>query len=193
MSERVYSSAQVAKLLGVSGGMLRRYALAYEELAGERIPQHPRDGRQFSQTHVDALVSARRFVVGRQGLSVEAGLRMALGLAELPPATSATAGVEVEGLATTGAFREALEAYAGPLLTQLQTLNTTNERLANEVAELRRELAERPQIALEASEGREHGERTESPPEALGASRGGFGERLGRRFDGLLRRFRSQG
>ena len=192
MSEQVYSSAQVAKLLGVSGGMLRRYALSYEELTREKIHQHPRDGRQFTQQHLDTLVSARRFVAGRQGLSVESGLRMALGMSDMPPTVQQSLEPNGEASSTTQGFRDALEAYAGPLLTQLQTLNTTNERLALEVAELRRELSERPRIALGVPEDAGQGESTLTPLQGSQESRGGLGERLGKRFDDLLRRFRGE-
>lgn len=192
MSQQVYSSAQVAKLLGVSGGMLRRYALSYEELSGEKIHQHPRDGRQFTQQHLDILVSARRFVAGRQGLSVESGLRMALGMSDMPPAFQQSLEPSEEAMVTTQGFRDALEAYAGPLLTQLQTLNTTNERLVQEVVELRRELAERPRIASEVPEDSGKGESILTPLQGSQGPRGGLGERLGRRVDDLLRRFRGE-
>jgi hypothetical protein len=147
MTQAVYSSAQVAKMLGVSGGMVRRYAMALEELTGEPIPQHARDGRQFTQEHVDALVSARRFVAGRQGMSVETGLRLALGLTDLPAATlSPTA--TTSGTVDVEALKAALGEVIGPLLTRLQTvaesnaqLTESNARLTAEVAALRSEVA----------------------------------------------------
>lgn len=122
MTQAVYSSAQVARMLGVSGGMVRRYAMALEELTGEAIPQHARDGRQFTQEHVDALVSARRFVAGRQGMSVETGLRLALGLTELPAATPLSTVTNASGTVGAEALTAALGEHIGPLLTQLQTL-----------------------------------------------------------------------
>jgi hypothetical protein len=148
-TEAVYSSAQVARMLGVSGGMVRRYALTLEELTGEPIPQHARDGRQFSQEHVDALVAARRFVAGRQGMSVETGLRLALGLAELPAATLSPTVTDASGAVGAEALKAALGEHIGPLLTQLQTvvesnmqLMESNVRLSEEVAALRQGNAE---------------------------------------------------
>jgi hypothetical protein len=142
MSEAVYSAAQVAKMLGVSGGMVRRYAMALETLTGEQIPQHPRDGRQFSQENMDTLVSARRFVVGRQGMSVKTGLRLALGLAELPATVNLSPNADSGDLVGVEALRTALSEYMGPLLTELRTLSDSNSRLSDEVAALRLELAE---------------------------------------------------
>lgn len=145
-TEAVYSSAQVARMLGVSGGMVRRYAMALEALTGEEIPQHPRDGRQFARAHVDALISARRFVAGRQGMSVETGLRLALGLAELPAAAHLPTPTSEEGLAGAEAFKTALSEHFGPLLTQLQTLAESNAQLVNSNRQL---LESHAQLAAE--------------------------------------------
>lgn len=151
MSETVYSASQVARKLGVSGGMVRRYAMALEALTGEPIPQHPRDGRQFTQNHVDTLVSARRFVAGRQGMSVETGLRLALGLAELPTAVDRPASTDFGNLAGVEALKTALSEYMGPLLTELRTLSDSNARLSDEVAALRSELAEAKTLPLDVT------------------------------------------
>jgi regulator of replication initiation timing len=142
MSQWVYSSAQVAQILGVSGGMVRRYALTLEELTGEKVPQHPRDGRRFSQEHVDALIAARRYVASHKGMSVEEGLRRALGMADESSAAPLPRSLPSTSLDTAEAFSEALRRYVEPLLTELQALRTSNERLADEVEALRLEVGE---------------------------------------------------
>lgn len=141
-SERIYSSAQVAKLLDLSGGMVRRYSLALERLTGEAIPQDPRDGRQFSERHLQTLQAARRFVLGHRGLSVEEGIRRALGLAEEPTELPLNPSVMTGGAEVARVFAEALQRYGEPLLTEVRTLRESNEDMARELAALRREVGE---------------------------------------------------
>ena len=135
-AEQIYSSKQVARVLDISGGMLRRYALALEQMTGEAIPQDPRDGRRFTQRHVELLTAARRFVVGHRGMSVEDGLRRALGLAEQAPAAPLLRSLPGDSPDVVAALGEVV----GPLLHELRELRASNTRLADEVEGLRSEV-----------------------------------------------------
>lgn len=77
--EAVYSAKQVAQRLGVSLGMLRRYAAALETVTEKPISQHPRDGRRYSAEQVQALLAAKAAVRDHPGVSIETALRVVLG------------------------------------------------------------------------------------------------------------------
>ena len=128
-AQPTYSSKQVADQLGISGGMLRRYAMALEEVVGNKIDLHPRDGRRYDGEQVAVLMRAKQEVTNRRGLAVETAIRMVLGqdvpdTALLPPAALIPQGSDPE------AVRTALE----PLLTEVQALRRGDER-ALEVSE----------------------------------------------------------
>lgn len=123
-AETTYTSKQVAKRLNVSGGMLRRYAMALEKVVGKKIDLHPRDGRQYDGEQVSVLMRAKQEVTNRRGLAVETAIRMALGedipdTALLPPAVEGPQGSDLE------AVRTALE----PFLIEVQALRRGDERL----------------------------------------------------------------
>ena len=146
--EQVYSSKQVARLLDISTGMLRRYSLELEQLTGEAIPQDPRDGRRFAQRHVDVLTAARRFVMGNRGSSVEDGLRRALGMADKAPVTPLLRSLPGDSPDVVAAFAEVV----GPLVNELRELRASNTRLADEVKGLREEVKEQKTLPSAAGE-----------------------------------------
>lgn len=205
-SERVYSSAQVAKLLDLSGGMVRRYSLALERLTGEAIPQDPRDGRQFSERHLQTLQAARRFVLGHRGLSVEEGIRKALGLAEEPVELPLNPSVMTGGAEVAQMFSEALRRYGEPLLTEVRTLRESNEAMVEELVALRREVGELRALPPSSPVGSESNQLKVVEPqraeqqrwvedvpvdEALGVRKfrdDGVLVKMARRLEGLLRR-----
>jgi hypothetical protein len=85
-SEVMASTADVAKLLNVGGAMVRKWAIAYEQITGDRVRlRSKRDGREFSASQVDVIARAKRYV-DREGVKVETALKMALGQTELVPA-----------------------------------------------------------------------------------------------------------
>jgi DNA-binding transcriptional MerR regulator len=127
-TEEVYSARQTAERLGLSPAMTRRYAAALEEITGEAIKQHPRDGRQYSREQLETILRAKAFVEANTRLSISQALQMARGEA---PAV-ATPAVTREVGATSQAFAEALERS---LLPELRALR-------EEVASLRREAQE---------------------------------------------------
>ncbi len=88
MTEITYSAKQVAEALNISTAMLRRYALAYEELTGEEIRQVKRDGRKYTQGQLETFLRAKAFVESDPNMTVVWGLRAAMGEVDavsLPP------------------------------------------------------------------------------------------------------------
>jgi hypothetical protein len=76
-AEEVFNANRTGAMLNLGGAMLRRYAATYEELSGEEITIHKREGRLFTQEQVDTLLKARDLVT-TQGLSVRAAMQIAL-------------------------------------------------------------------------------------------------------------------
>lgn len=72
----MYSAKAVRERLGISDGMLRRYAIALESVTGEQIKQHPRDGRQYTGEQVAALERAKLRVAEKRGRDVETAIRL---------------------------------------------------------------------------------------------------------------------
>lgn len=143
-AESIYSAKAVRERLGISDGMLRRYAIALESVTGESIKQHPRDGRQYTGEQVAALERAKLRVAEKRGRDVETAIRLALGQTEaeaessmLPEPVNSSALVDPRVLAA------ALEPVLIPLLTELQALRKSNERLEGEVVGLREDMAAR--------------------------------------------------
>lgn len=140
-AETIYSAKAVRERLGISDGMLRRYAIALESVTGESIKQHPRDGRQYTGEQVEALERAKLRVAEKRGRDVETAIRLALGQTEadaetsmLPEPSTSSPLVDPKVLAA------ALESVVTPLLTELQALRRSNERLEGEVVGLRKDI-----------------------------------------------------
>ncbi len=152
-AETIYSAKAVRERLGISDGMLRRYAIALESVTGESIKQHSRDGRQYTAEQVEALARAKLRVAEKRGRDVETAIRLALGQTEKDadaamspePVSSAT-------LVDPRALAAALEPVITPLLTELQALRQSNERLTGEVMGLREDIAARPPVEPRVSE-----------------------------------------
>ncbi len=139
-AEEVFSAKQAADRLGLSPAMTRRYGAALEELTGEAIRQHPRDGRQYSGEQLRTMQQAKSFVESNPRVSVAQALTLALGKA---PEVSTPAVLSEPGDpsgALVAAFAQALERS---LLPEVRALRESNERLEREVAALRSEVAER--------------------------------------------------
>lgn len=130
-AEQVFSARQAAKSLGLSSAMTRRYGAALEEVTGEAIRQHPRDGRQYQQSQLEAMVRAKGFVEANPRLSVTQALHLALGQASEVGLTDPLEQSETTPQALENAFAQALERT---LLPELRALR-------EEVAELRRDVA----------------------------------------------------
>jgi hypothetical protein len=162
-AETLFSAKQVAVTLGISGGMLRRYAIAYESITGETVKQHPRDGRQYTAEQVETLQRAKSYVKANPGMGVEQALRLALGASQADavrspvPLGQVGTGVGTEALAAT------LERVVSPLLDELQALRQSNERLIDELGSLKlnkpaREIENPAEVAPgDATADRQHG------------------------------------
>jgi len=66
--------AMVAKTLGISTAMLRRYAHAYEQVYG-KLPRDQREGRLYTEKDVERLRTARASVLRKRAPSLESALR----------------------------------------------------------------------------------------------------------------------
>ncbi len=95
--------------------MVRKYAVALEQLTGEEIPIKRRDGRQFSGEHFRIISAAKSLIDSNKGLTVDLSLKMVLAPAEIalkPPtagltldSTQITAETILEGLRELKAIR----------------------------------------------------------------------------------------
>lgn len=184
-AETIYSAKAVRERLGISDGMLRRYAIALETVTGEQIKQHPRDGRQYTAEQVEALERAKLRVAEKRGRDVETAIRLALGQTEveaessmLPePITSST-------LVDPKVLTAALESVVIPLLTELQALRRSNERLEGEVVGLREDMATR---ALDEPREPQHEPQQPGPAREGGDVQGGALVRAASRLERLWR------
>ena len=123
--ETIYSAKQVAIELKISSGMLRRYALAYEAITGQKIYQDARDGRQYTADQLATLQRAKAFVGSNPGMSVDHALRLAMGASEADVIRSP---IETKGI-DTEALTGALERVVSPLVDEIRALRESNERL----------------------------------------------------------------
>lgn len=134
MTEITYSAKQVAEALNISTAMLRRYALAYEELTGEEIRQVKRDGRKYTQGQLETFLRAKAFVESDPNMTVVWGLRAAMGEVD-----AVSLPVPEPRGSDPAAFVEALrEAVTAPLTEELRLLRQSNERLLERLEALER-------------------------------------------------------
>lgn len=153
-TEQVFTAKQVSERLGLSSAMTRRYGAALEQITGEPIRQHPRDGRQYRADQVEAMMRAKAFVEANARLSVAQALTLALGEA---PVVATPAVAEGPGNMSQ-ALSEALERTLLPELRALreEVVGLRADRdevqaLRAEVAELRAEVATQKALPPAAS------------------------------------------
>lgn len=131
MSELSFTAKQAAEALGASPAQARRYGAALEEVTGELIARHPRDGRLYRRDQIETMGRAKVLVEANPGLTITQALTLALGGDSDLAHAETTAGLNLPA----EAISEALErALARSLLPELQGLRA-------EVAALRSELA----------------------------------------------------
>jgi hypothetical protein len=174
-SEVMVSTADVAKRLNVGSAMVRKWAIAYEDITGDKVRlKSKRDGREFSASQVDVIARAKRYV-DREGVKIDTALKMALGQAELVPAV-------LDARAEDSGSLEVLQEF-------LARNDETNRLLLQEIRGLREDLKQ-GQLAAPAQ--------TDDPareiknPQMVEATVGdethhGIFTRLGARLDRLLR------
>lgn len=141
MSELSFTAKQAAEALGASPAQTRRYGAALEEVTGEAIARHPRDGRLYRRDQIEVMGRAKALVEANPGLTITQALTLALGGESDLAHAEATAGLNLPS----EALSEALErALARSLLPELQGLRA-------EVAALRSELAAARSLPLSVS------------------------------------------
>lgn len=135
------TAGEVAARLGIKRGMVRRYALALEEVTGISLEPDPVRGRLYPLAAVELLEAARAHLLAHPGLSVEAALRGVTGQSEgavTPPA-------RVPGTVTPAdlqaALSGALAQLNAPVLAALAAQQEQSAALAEEVTALRSEVA----------------------------------------------------
>lgn len=128
MSEQLHTAREVAAELGLGAAMLRRYASTYEDVSGDEITVHKRDGRLFTETQVQVLTAARSLVM-TTNTDVETAIKQALDrpleAAPVALAQGSALGSETLLKALTDAQREA----NAPLLGELKGIRESLERL----------------------------------------------------------------
>lgn len=129
-TEQVFTAKQVSERLGLSPAMTRRYGAALEQITGEPIRQHPRDGRQYRADQVATMMKAKAFVEANARLSVAQALTLALGEA---PAVATPAEVK-DSENVSEALSRALERT---LLPELRALREEVAGMRTEIAEAR--------------------------------------------------------
>lgn len=80
MSETTHSPSEVAKLLGLTEAMVRRYSDAMEAVTGVKVTREARGGRVYSPSEVRVLQAARALLEATDThLSIDAAIRRVLG------------------------------------------------------------------------------------------------------------------
>lgn len=135
-TELMHSTSDVARTLGIGNAMVRKYAIAYEEVSGNKIRlKSKRDGREFSDSQVDIIRRAKE-LVDVEGARVDTALRMVLEKPDLAAGLSARHGGDNEAL-------EVLQAI-------LAKHDETNQALLEEIKGLRQDLKARESPVIEA-------------------------------------------
>jgi hypothetical protein len=126
-SEIMLSTADVAKRLKVGSAMVRKWAIAYEEITGDKVKlRSKRDGREFTGSQV-AVISAAKKLVDSEGVKVETALKMVLGQSEMVPVALDTGHEGSDSL-------EVLKEF-------LARSDKTNQLLLQEIRGLRQDLS----------------------------------------------------
>ena len=80
MIETTHSPSEVAKLLGLTEAMVRRYSDAMEAVTGVKVTREARGGRVYSPSEVRVLQAARALLEATAThLSIDAAIRRVLG------------------------------------------------------------------------------------------------------------------
>ena len=130
MAETTHAPSEVARTLGLTDAMLRRYSDAMEAVTGVKVRRESRGGRVFSAGEVRVLQAARALLEATTThLSIDAAIRRALGEEVVISSIG-------EGAGVLAMIFERLDAQTAAI-TALQT----------EVAALRLELSTLPETA----------------------------------------------
>ena len=129
MIETTHSPSEVAKLLGLTEAMVRRYSDAMEAVTGVKVTREARGGRVYSQSEVRVLQAARALLeAATTHLSIDAAIRRVLGQEVVISSIGEGAGVLAlifEKLDAQTAAIAALNAEVAALRRELSTLPET--------------------------------------------------------------------
>jgi DNA-binding transcriptional regulator YiaG len=160
------STADVAKLLGVGSAMVRKWAIAYEEITGDSVRlRSKRDGREFSASQVDIISRAKKYV-DREGVKIDTALKMVLGQTEFVPTALDTSAEDLGSL-------EILKQF-------LARNDETSQLLLQEIRGLRED--------LRLSQARELSQPVAEKNKSVEDKQYGLLVRLAMRVEALLRR-----
>ncbi len=124
------STADVSKRLKVGSAMVRKWAIAYEKITGDKVKlRSKRDGREFSASQV-AVISAAKKYVDDEGVKVDTALKIVLGQTELVPTA-------LDASAESSDSLEVLKEY-------LARSDKTSQLLLEEIRGLRQDLSHSP-------------------------------------------------
>lgn len=129
MSETTHSPSEVAKLLGLTEAMVRRYSDAMEAVTGVKVAREARGGRVYSASELRVLVAARALLEATTThLSIDSALRRVLGTEAVVSSVGEGAGVVAlifEKLNAQTAMIAALQATVTALGEDVQALRET--------------------------------------------------------------------
>lgn len=137
MAGETLTAGEVGQRLGLKAGMVRRYALALEDVTGISLRLDPTRGRLYPTEVVGLLEAARAHLLAHPGETVEGALRAVSGQSE----GAVTAPVRVPGTLTPADLERALGQVLAPVLTELQQQREEAAGLRREVEGLRNQLA----------------------------------------------------
>lgn len=124
--EILHSTSFVAETLKIGAAMVRKWAIAYEAISGDKVSlKSKRDGRYFTEAQI-ATISRAKELVDRDNLKVDTALRMVLEKPDMAAGLSARHGESNEAL-------EVLQAI-------LQRHDETNQALLEEIRGLRSDI-----------------------------------------------------
>lgn len=126
------TAGEVGQRLGLKTGMVRRYALALEQVTGVSLEVDPIRGRLYPLAVVELLERARAYLLAHPGETVEGALRAVTGQGE----GAVTAPVRVPGTLTPADLERALGQVLAPVLGELQAQREEAQALRLEVARL---------------------------------------------------------
>ena len=133
------TAGEAAARLGVKVGMLRRYALALEQVTGISLEVDPVRGRLYPPAAVELLEATRAHLLAHPGGSVEAAMRAVTGTDEGVSSLPARVPGTVSPADLQAALRGALEEFTAPVLTARHEPKQRGQVLEQELTALRAE------------------------------------------------------
>jgi hypothetical protein len=135
------TAGEVATRLGVKSGMVRRYALALEQVTGISLEVDPIKGRLYPPSAVELLEATRAYLLAHPGGSVEGAMRDVTGESEGEGTLPARVPGTVSPADLRAALRGALEEFTAPVLAALQEQEQRGQMLEQELSAVRGDLA----------------------------------------------------